>query len=65
MRILFDTALSRVRALVKQADPKVVEEWKWRKPKSAGTPVWSRDLLICSGETCENVVRVTLPGAPR
>jgi len=40
--------------LIKQADPKVVEEWKWR-----GTPVWSHDGLICTGETYKNVVKMT------
>ncbi|WP_407181249.1 DUF1801 domain-containing protein [Bradyrhizobium sp. STM 3562] len=46
--------LSRIRALVKQADPDVVEEWKWR-----GVPVWSHDGLICTGETYKNVVKMT------
>ena len=46
--------LSRLRALIKQADPKVVEEWKWR-----GTPVWSHDGLICTGETYKNIVKMT------
>jgi hypothetical protein len=46
--------LSRVRALIKQADPKVLEEWKWR-----GVPVWSHDGLICTGETYKNVVKMT------
>src|SRR5438552_7679885 len=46
--------LSRLRALIKQADPKVVEEWKWM-----GTPVWSHDGLICTGETYKNVVKMT------
>src|SRR6476469_9695890 len=46
--------LSRLRALIKQADPDVVEEWKWR-----GTPVWSHDGLICTGETYKNVVKMT------
>jgi hypothetical protein len=46
--------LARLRALIKQADPKVVEEWKWR-----GTPVWSHDGLICTGETYKNVVKTT------
>src|ERR1700726_3374332 len=46
--------LSHVRALIKQADPKVVEEWKWR-----GVPVWSHDGLICTGETYKNVVKMT------
>jgi hypothetical protein len=46
--------LSRLRALIKQADPSVVEEWKWR-----GTPVWSHHGLICTGETYRNVVKMT------
>jgi len=45
--------LSRLRALIKQADPKVVEEWKW------GIPVWSHDGLICTGETYKKVVKLT------
>src|SRR3954452_1954896 len=47
-------ALSRVRALIKKADPDVVEEWKWR-----GVPVWSHDGLICTGETYKSVVKLT------
>src|SRR5215471_3299965 len=51
--------LSRVRALIKQADPEVVEEWKWR-----GVPVWSHDGIICTGETYKSVVKLTfLKGA--
>jgi hypothetical protein len=46
--------LSRLRTLVKQADPEVVEEWKWR-----GVPVWSHDGLICTGETYKSVVKMT------
>jgi len=46
--------LSRLRSLIKQADPEVVEEWKWR-----GVPVWSHDGLICTGETYKNVVKMT------
>ena len=46
--------LSRLRTLVKQADPEVVEEWKWR-----GVPVWSHDGLVCTGETYKNVVKMT------
>ena len=46
--------LSRLRSLVKQADPEVIEEWKWR-----GVPVWSHDGLICTGETYKNVVKMT------
>ena len=45
--------LSRVRTLIKQADPEVVEEWKWR-----GVPVWSHDGLICTGETYRSVVKM-------
>jgi hypothetical protein len=52
-------ALSRVRALIKQADPEVVEEWKWSKPTSPGVPVWSHDGLICTGETYKGVVKLT------
>ena len=51
--------LARVRALIKQADPDVVEEWKWR-----GVPVWSHDGIICTGETYTSVVKLTfLKGA--
>ena len=48
------TMLSRLRALVKEADPDVVEEWKWR-----GVPVWSHDGIICTGETYKSVVKMT------
>jgi hypothetical protein len=51
--------LSRVRALIKQADPEVVEEWKWRKASSPGVPVWSHDGMICTGETYKAVVKLT------
>jgi hypothetical protein len=46
--------LGRLRALVKEADPEIVEEWKWR-----GVPVWSHDGLICTGETYKSVVKMT------
>ena len=46
--------LRRVRALIKQADPDVVEEWKWR-----GTPVWSHEGIICTGESYQRVVKLT------
>jgi hypothetical protein len=46
--------LSRLRALIKEADPEVVEEWKWR-----GTPVWSHGGIICTGETYKSVVKMT------
>jgi hypothetical protein len=51
--------LSRLRALIKQADPGVVEEWKWRKPSSPGVPVWSHQGPICTGETYKSVVKLT------
>ena len=46
--------LARLRALVKQADPEIVEEWKWR-----GTPVWEHDGIVCTGETYKSVVKMT------
>jgi hypothetical protein len=53
--------LARVRALIKQAEPEVVEEVKWRKPSNAmlGVPVWSHAGIICTGETYKNVVKMT------
>ena len=51
--------LSRLRTLIKQADPEVVEEWKWVKPTSGGTPVWSHHGGICTGEVYKNVVKLT------
>jgi hypothetical protein len=48
--------LSRIRTLIKEVDPEVVEEWKWR-----GVPVWSHDGTICTGETYKNVVKLTFP----
>ena len=51
--------LARLRSLIKQADPEVVEEWKWRKATSPGTPVWSHDGIICTGETYKSVVKMT------
>ena len=56
--------LARLRALIKQADPEVVEEWKWKKPTSPGVPVWSHGGIICTGETYKSVVKLTfLKGA--
>lgn len=46
--------LSKVRSLIRQADPEVAEEWKWR-----GTPVWTHDGMICTGETYKNIVKLT------
>jgi hypothetical protein len=51
--------LAKVRALIKQADPEVVEEWKWKKPSNPGVPVWSHQGLICTGETYKSVVKLT------
>jgi hypothetical protein len=51
--------LGRMRTLIKQADPDVVEEWKWIKPTTPGTPVWSHDGIICTGESYKNVVKLT------
>ena len=51
--------LSRMRTLIKAADPGVVEEWKWVKPTKPGTPVWSHDGIICTGESYKNVVKLT------
>jgi hypothetical protein len=51
--------LSRMRTLLKKADPDVVEEWKWVKPTKPGTPVWSHDGIICTGESYKNVVKLT------
>jgi hypothetical protein len=54
--------LSRLRALIKQADPEVVEEVKWIKPTNPlGVAVWSHDGLICTGEIYKNVVKMTFP----
>jgi hypothetical protein len=52
-------ALSRVRGIIKKADPEVVEEWKWVKATNPGTPVWSHNGGICTGETYKNVVKLT------
>jgi hypothetical protein len=51
--------LSKVRGIIKEADPDVVEEWKWVKPTNPGTPVWSHNGGICTGEAYQNVVKLT------
>jgi hypothetical protein len=53
--------LSRIRTLIKQADPEMIEERKWRKPSNgmAGVPVWSHDGIVCTGETYNNAVKMT------
>src|SRR5258707_15456007 len=54
--------LSRLRALIKQADPALVEEVKWKKPsRPEGVPVWSHDGIVCIGEALKNAVRLTFP----
>jgi hypothetical protein len=52
-------ALSRVREIIKEADPHIVEEWKWVKPTNPGVPVWSHNGGICTGEAYKNVVKLT------
>jgi hypothetical protein len=51
--------LSKVRGLIKEADPDIVEEWKWAKATSPGVPVWSHDGGICTGEVYKNAVKLT------
>ena len=53
------SVLKRMRALIQAADPEVVEEWKWAKESSPGTPVWSHDGGICTGESYKEVVKLT------
>jgi hypothetical protein len=48
-----------VREIIKEADPDIVEEWKWVKPTNPGTPVWSHSGGICTGETYKNVIKLT------
>lgn len=58
--------LSRLRGIVRQSDPAMVEEVKWRKPSNpGGVPVWSHDGIICIGETLKNAVRLTFPKGAR
>ena len=51
--------LERMRKLIHEADPEIVEEWKWAKAKSPGTPVFSHDGIVCTGETYKKVVKLT------
>ena len=51
--------LAKVRAIIRDADPEIVEEWKWVKPTNPGTPVWSRGGIVCTGETYKSVVKMT------
>lgn len=60
------TTLSRLRATIKEADPSVVEEIKWRKPtRPQGVPVWSHDGIICVADVLKRAVRLTFPNGPR
>src|SRR2546425_22228 len=51
--------LAKVREIIHEADPEMVEEWKWVKPTNPGTPVWSHGGIVCTGETYKNVVKMT------
>ncbi len=51
--------LAQVRKLIHEADPDIEEEWKWAKPASPGTPVWSHDGIVCTGESYKQVVKLT------
>jgi hypothetical protein len=51
--------LEKVRRIILKADPEIVEEWKWVKPTNPGTPVWSRNGMICTGETYKSAVKLT------
>jgi len=53
------TTLANVREIIHDADPEIVEEWKWAKPKSPGTPVFSHGGIVCTGETYKSVVKMT------
>ncbi len=53
------TTLAKVREIIHEADPEIVEEWKWAKPKSPGTPVFSHGGIVCTGETYKSVVKMT------
>jgi hypothetical protein len=51
--------LAKIRGIMHAADPEIVEEWKWAKANSPGTPVWYHDGIVCTGETYKNVVKMT------
>src|SRR5215469_13291854 len=57
--------LARVRELIREADPEMVEEWKWAKATSPGTPVWSHGGIVCTGEAYRNVVKMTFAKGAR
>ena len=51
--------LAKVREIIHEADPEMVEEWKWVKPTNPGTPAWSHGGIVCTGETYKNVIKMT------
>ena len=53
------TMLAKVRAIIRDADPEIVEEWKWVKATNPGTPVWSHGGIVCTGETYKSYVKIT------
>ncbi len=57
--------LAKVRELIHDADPEIVEEWKWVKPTNPGTPVWSHGGIVCTGEVYKNVVKMTFARGAR
>ena len=57
--------LAKVREIIHQADPEIVEEWKWVKPTNPGTPVWSHGGIVCTGETYKNAVKMTFAKGAR
>src|SRR2546425_9438268 len=57
--------LAKVREIIYEADPEILEEWKWVKPTNPGTPVWSHGGIVCTGETYKNVVKMTFAKGAR
>src|ERR1700756_3428055 len=57
--------LAKVREIIHDADPEIVEEWKWVKPTNPGTPVWSHGGIVCTGETYKSVVKMTFAKGAR
>ena len=57
--------LAKVREIIHEADPEIVEEWKWVKPTNPGTTVWSHGGIVCTGETYKNVVKMTFAKGAR
>jgi hypothetical protein len=53
--------LTQVRKLIKEADSEIIEEWKWVKPSNPGTPVWSHNGIVCTGESYKDHVKLTFP----